>query len=176
GGLNHLVIHLDVVDGDSRNRPVERQQGQGAGGEILPLAAVTSLGGIDHAALHGAIPFDPGHYDPHQPILSPWPVQGARPSPAAHDGVWLEGRRAGGRAATRARRHQPGGAVPAPPAGPDARCQDPAAARPVRRAACRAVTAASAATRAVSALVWARLSSPKAMQSNATWASCAAAS
>jgi hypothetical protein len=62
--------------GDSRNRPVERQQGQSAGGEILPLPAVTSLGGIDHAALHGAIPFDPGHHDPHQPILSPRPVHG----------------------------------------------------------------------------------------------------
>lgn len=29
------------------------------------------LGGVHHAALHGAVALDPGHHDPHQPILYP---------------------------------------------------------------------------------------------------------
>jgi len=71
GGLDHLVIHSDVVDGGSRERGVERRDGQGAGGEGFPLRAVSPVGGVHHAALHGAVPLDPGHHDPHQPILGP---------------------------------------------------------------------------------------------------------
>lgn len=42
---------------------------QSAFGEILPLGAVAAAGGVHHAALHGAVPLDPGRHDPHQLIL-----------------------------------------------------------------------------------------------------------
>jgi hypothetical protein len=44
---------------------------QRAGGEILPLRAAAALGGVHHAALHGAVPLDPGRHDPHQLIVFP---------------------------------------------------------------------------------------------------------
>jgi hypothetical protein len=35
------------------------------------LEAVVALGGIHHAAQHGAVLLNPGHHDPHQRIFSP---------------------------------------------------------------------------------------------------------
>ena len=70
-GHQHLfpAIQAEVVDGSTGIRPVRRRGSQSAMGEILPLGAITSLGGVHHAALHGAVPLDPGRNDPHQPIL-----------------------------------------------------------------------------------------------------------
>jgi len=81
GGQDHGVIDPDVVNGDARDRPVQRQDGHSAGGELFPLGAVDPAGGVHHAPLHGAVPFDPGHDDPHQASLPP-PHTGQRsPSP-----------------------------------------------------------------------------------------------
>jgi hypothetical protein len=47
------------------DRPVGRLGGQGACGEVCPLPGVALLGGVHHAAAHGAVRPDPGHDDPH---------------------------------------------------------------------------------------------------------------
>ena len=47
-------------------------------GQVFPLRGIAGVGGVHHAALHGAVPPDPGHHDPHQLIVSPAP--GATPS------------------------------------------------------------------------------------------------
>jgi hypothetical protein len=45
--------------------------GQGAGGEVFPVAGVALLGGVHHAAVHGAVALDPGHHDPHLAHCAP---------------------------------------------------------------------------------------------------------
>ena len=42
-----------------------------AGGKVFPPGAVCAAGGIHHAALHAAVWLDPGHHDPHAPIVGP---------------------------------------------------------------------------------------------------------
>jgi len=49
--------------------PTGRHGRQGASGEVFPLGAVVSLGGVHHAALPGAVWLDPGRHDPHKPSV-----------------------------------------------------------------------------------------------------------
>lgn len=65
------VIDAEMVDRAPWNRPVGRPGSQGACDEFLPEADVAARGGINHAALHSAVPVDSGHDDLHQPSLSP---------------------------------------------------------------------------------------------------------
>ena len=70
-GHQHLfpAIQAEVVDGGTGIRLVRCRGSQSAMGEILPLGAIAAIGSVHHAALHGAVPLDPGRNDPHQPIL-----------------------------------------------------------------------------------------------------------
>jgi len=56
---------------DAYSRMVGRRELQGATGEAFPVEAVAAPGGVHHAAQHGAVTLNPGHGDPHQPILAP---------------------------------------------------------------------------------------------------------
>ena len=71
GGHDHVVIHADVVDDDTEGWSVRHGDLDGASGEILPKSAVALLGGVHHAAVHGAVRLNSGRNDPHQPILPP---------------------------------------------------------------------------------------------------------
>ena len=71
GGDDHVVIHADVVDGDTRSWTVRHRTPDSASGEILPELTVALLGGVHHAAVQGAVRVNSGHNDPHQLILSP---------------------------------------------------------------------------------------------------------
>src|SRR5262249_30641109 len=51
------------------NRAVRWRGRQGTNGEILPLTATATTGGVDHAAQHGAVLLDPGRHDPHPLIV-----------------------------------------------------------------------------------------------------------
>ena len=64
-----VAIQADLVDRGAGDRPVRWRDGEGAAGEVFPFGAIAAPGGVHHAALHGAIPLDPGRDDPHQPIL-----------------------------------------------------------------------------------------------------------
>jgi hypothetical protein len=70
GGDDHVVVHADVVDGDTGGRAVRHRDADDGGGEILPGLTVTLLGGVHRAAVQGAVRVNSGHHDPHQPILS----------------------------------------------------------------------------------------------------------
>jgi hypothetical protein len=70
GGDNHVVIHADVVDGDTRDRAVRHRDTDGASSEILPELTVALPGSVHHAAVQGAVWINSGHNDPHRPILS----------------------------------------------------------------------------------------------------------
>jgi hypothetical protein len=70
--LTHLdcaAIHADVEDGSARYRLIQRHGCQGPSDEVFPQADVVALGGVHHAALHSAVLLNPGHHDPHRPIL-----------------------------------------------------------------------------------------------------------
>ena len=68
---DQVIVHAEVVDGNPRDRAVGRRARQGAGSKVFPPEAVVSLGGVHHAALHGAVLLNPGRHDPHEPIVSP---------------------------------------------------------------------------------------------------------
>jgi hypothetical protein len=61
--------------------------------QVFPLRGIAGVGGVHHAALHGAISPDPGHHDPRQLIVSPAPgatpsSTGLRPAPEPSTPAW----------------------------------------------------------------------------------------
>lgn len=71
GDQDGPVIDAEMVDRAPGNRLVGRPGSQGVCDEFLPGAGVAARGGVNHAALHSAVPADSGHDDPHQVSLSP---------------------------------------------------------------------------------------------------------
>ena len=78
GDQGVLLADAQMIDGAAWSRPLRQREGQGAGDEHLPAAGVAASCGLDHPALHGAVPLDSGHYDPHQTSLSHSGASGSR--------------------------------------------------------------------------------------------------